>query len=81
MWRYDNRKGGHRHHRVSAAGTRSRVITPDHINQFPGLADTIVATRNEWLDHGLRAVPPDRATAETAITEIYARCGTTSDRL
>ena len=80
VWRYDKTKGGHRHHRVSAAGTRSRVITPDHINQFPGLADAIVVTRNEWLGHGLRAMPSDRATAETAITEIYARCGCSPPR-
>ena len=73
--RYDYRKGGHRHRRVSAARTRLWVVIPDHTSRFPELTEAIVATRDEWLDYGLRTAPADRSAAEAAAIEIHARCG------
>ncbi|MCS3879534.1 hypothetical protein M2359_003163 [Gordonia amarae] len=60
---------------MSAARTRSRVVIPEEPPCTVDLARAIVATRDEWLAHGLCTSPADRLNAESAVSEIYARCG------
>lgn len=74
---HDYRKGGHRHHRVSAmpisAAVRHR--TPSTGATDPHDLVAVACSRQSfWLERGLRTHPAERGLAESAVTQLYRLC-------
>lgn len=75
---HDYRKGGHRHHPVSAVPISSAVphrTLSTRITDPHAFAAAVSARRDHWLAQGLCTRPSDRPAAESAVAELYRRAG------
>ncbi len=71
---HDNRKGGHRHPRVSAAATPFAVRAGTASSSIHQMA-SVPTLRDTWLALGVSTLPSDRPTAEAAVADLYRHAG------